>query len=276
MDLPIDRLLKSEQVSNIRHCFSSARSIILTGKYLPLGEREVVFKLRPFVSEKEHQCLTLCEEQSHPNIVKLFVTFDCGDGSVCQVFEKVPGEALIDLLSREKRMKENEVKIIARQLVSALSFLHGHGWCHRDIKPDNIIFDRRCCLMKLIDFEFCGRARTFNAHRSLSKGTFEYASPEFRRGYYEGPEVDVWSLGVTIFVSLTGYFPFTREELLSQQESFSRSALTTSISEPGCKFLEKTFVRGRKVRPRIHELAHDPWLRSQISYPCENKNKADN
>jgi serine/threonine protein kinase len=94
-----------------------------------------------------------------------------------------------------------------RQLVSAVDYMHLNGICHRDLKLENLLLDENNDI-KIIDL---GLGNFYNRQKLLDSfcGTADYASPELWQGKrYTGPEVDIWSMGVLLFVFLTGKMPF--------------------------------------------------------------------
>ena len=80
---------------------------------------------------------------------------------------------------------------------------------HRDIKLDNILIDEGTRMVKLIDFGFSVLTSTTDQRLKVFCGTPSYMAPEItRKNDYEGRPVDIWALGVTLYVMLTGEFPF--------------------------------------------------------------------
>lgn len=130
-------------------------------------------------------------------IVRLFET-TMHEGHVCQVFEKC-GRTLADHI-RSGPLALGEVKSIARQLMQGLRVLHGQGLVHTDLKPENLLWNKRTKETRLIDLG--------NAERRLKTGeaiaTREYSPPEMLVGLPMGPAVDLWSLGCTMYELLTG------------------------------------------------------------------------
>ncbi|CAF1483120.1 unnamed protein product, partial [Didymodactylos carnosus] len=121
------------------------------------------------------------------------------------------------------RLDEDTTKFLAFQLVSAIRYLHGYDIAHCDLKPDNVLLNiyNDIVHLKVCDF---GHARTIreNSIRRTKVGTPAYLAPEvshdgFRQMHGYNKTVDMWAIGVVIFVSLTGYFPFHEDEEIVDQ-----------------------------------------------------------
>eukprot|EP01099_Mayorella_cantabrigiensis_P004741 TRINITY_DN3611_c0_g1_i1.p1 TRINITY_DN3611_c0_g1~~TRINITY_DN3611_c0_g1_i1.p1 ORF type:complete len:268 (-),score=56.71 TRINITY_DN3611_c0_g1_i1:206-1009(-) len=235
---------------------SSDRSFIIHTKNKKTNA-DLVLKIGPSNGSLLQESASL-SGLSHPNIVSLVESLHLGE-SFCVLLEKAPGVSLIDLLTKERSLNETEAAEITSQLVSALKYLHSKGLIHRDVKPDNVIYDRTSRKLKLIDFEFSRKIRKW---RSLSskKGTIQYSAPEVRKGSYKGSEVDVWSLGVTVFVMVTGHFPFQEEDLMSRQEVFQKPAKIT----PSCAdLLSRMLEKNPKKRITLSEAENHPWFKDK-------------
>ncbi|MDR2116667.1 MAG: serine/threonine protein kinase [Planctomycetaceae bacterium] len=103
------------------------------------------------------------------------------------------------------------------QMVEALFYLHQQGWVHRDVKPDNFLFNNESGEMKLIDFALArriakGLAKLF-AMKSKTQGTASYMSPEQIRGLPPSQQADIYSLGCTFYELLTTRLPFAGESM---------------------------------------------------------------
>ncbi|HEY5944471.1 MAG TPA: serine/threonine-protein kinase, partial [Kofleriaceae bacterium] len=157
----------------------------------------------------------------HPGIVKVF---DVGmvDGRVCIVLERLVGEPLSARLARE-RLSEERLVLFARQLASALEAAHAAGIVHRDLKPENvfIVADPEVPggeRVKVIDFGIAKHAGADeNTATGVVLGTPTYMAPE-RWDRVVDSRVDIYSLGVVIYVMATGELPFsgTTNELLAE------------------------------------------------------------
>ena len=149
---------------------------------------------------KIHQSL------EHRNIVQLFHVIDTPTVTY-MVMEFVEGRDLQMFLSERDYLKEEEAKPIFQQAVSGLHFLHQRHIAHCDIKLENILMDR-AGKVKLCDF---GMATQLSEGQMLTKirGTLHYMAPEMlARKPYDGLAVDMWSLGVVLYVLVTGEFPY--------------------------------------------------------------------
>ena len=112
---------------------------------------------------------------------------------------------LFDHLSRNCKVSIRDAYHILIQLVSALSYLHKRGIAHRDIKPENVVFDMNLTA-KLIDFGVCCQTHSL---ASSFVGTDFFIAPEIiAQPQYDPKKADIYSLGVTAFLMVTGFIPF--------------------------------------------------------------------
>lgn len=169
---------------------------------------------------------------NHPGILKFEGIFDF-DQHILLVTERLDTDMLNFILSNtnpKARLNEDVTRFLAFQLVAAIRYLHFKNIAHCDLKPDNVlinIFPDDVVLLKIGDF---GYARTIHEHslRYTKVGTTAYLPPEVShdqwrhaRGYNK--TVDMWAVGVIIFVSLTGYFPFHEDmDILPQLENIPK------------------------------------------------------
>lgn len=157
------------------------------------------------ISDKIRQEIDIMSRLRHRNIVQLKGWFE-DEENIYLVLPYVSGGDLAGFLKRGIPSKQDSVKII-KQLVSAIKYCHRKGIIHRDIKLNNILLDENLNI-KLADF---GLSAIKNDPDELfydRVGTARYTAPEFlfKNGHNEG--VDVWGIGVILFLLLTGTYPF--------------------------------------------------------------------
>ncbi|XP_029931171.1 PAS domain-containing serine/threonine-protein kinase isoform X2 [Myripristis murdjan] len=153
------------------------------------------------------QEIALLTRVQHHNIVKVLEVFE--NGSYFQMVMEKHGDGLdlFEFIDKQPRLDEPLASYIFRQLVAAVFYLRAKNILHRDIKDENIIIDK-CFHIRLIDF---GSAALLAPGKLFYNfcGTLEYCSPEVLQGNpYEGPELEMWSLGVLLYTLLFSENPF--------------------------------------------------------------------
>jgi serine/threonine protein kinase len=153
----------------------------------------------------------------HPGIVEVLDEGTLEDGSPYLVLERLRGECLARLLRRVGTLSAETVGLIAMRVASVLHAAHAHGYVHRDVKPEHIVFGRDesgALEVRLLDFGVCAsdRAPQDERDREIGRvfGTPSYVSPEQASG---DPDVDaradVFGIGVVMFEALTGRLPYS-------------------------------------------------------------------
>ncbi|XP_071348850.1 PAS domain-containing serine/threonine-protein kinase [Trachinotus anak] len=153
------------------------------------------------------QEIAILTRVQHHNIVKVLEVFE--NGSYFQMVMEKHGDGLdlFEFIDMQPRLDEPLASYIFRQLVAAVFYLRTKNILHRDIKDENIIIDK-CFHIRLIDF---GSAAMMAPKKLFYNfcGTLEYCSPEVLQGNpYEGPELEMWSLGVLLYTLLFSENPF--------------------------------------------------------------------
>uniref|UniRef100_A0A8C6XE80 SH3 domain binding kinase family member 2 n=1 Tax=Naja naja TaxID=35670 RepID=A0A8C6XE80_NAJNA len=167
-------------------------------------------KLQNFLYE---YCVAL-SLSPHPAIIGMFGIAIESSQHYGFLYEAALHRDLISIIKPKAGIPEKAAKLCAKQLVSALDFIHSRGLVYRDVKPENILlFDRHCHCIKLTDF---GLTRPQGTLLQLVTGVIPYTAPELSRGTAGTPglpidaSLDAWALGVLIFCLLTGYFPWEK------------------------------------------------------------------
>ncbi|KAL7750556.1 hypothetical protein RI367_003897 [Sorochytrium milnesiophthora] len=203
----------------------------------------------------------------HPNIVRLYEVIET-KSTVFLVMECCTGGELYDYLVVHGRMKEKEARAKFRQILSAVSYCHKKRVIHRDLKAENLLLDHNLDI-KIADFGFSNH---FDPEGKLDTfcGSPPYAAPELFQGRrYVGPEVDVWSLGVILYVLTTGCLPFDGKNLQEMRESVCRGKyrIPFYLSDPCEKLLRKFLVRESNKRADLSIIADDPWIMDGYTEP---------
>ena len=155
----------------------------------------------------------------HPNVLPVHEAGEAG-GHLFLAVRFVEGEDLGSLLGRERRLEPGRAVALIRQIAAALDAAHAKGLVHRDVKPSNVLVERRGDIehASLTDF---GVAKPADPDtRSLTQagqllGTVDYLAPELIEGEESGAASDVYALGCVLFELVTGHVPFERDSQLA-------------------------------------------------------------
>ncbi|KAL7712426.1 non-specific serine/threonine protein kinase [Entamoeba marina] len=150
----------------------------------------------------------LLKKVHHRNVVE-FHDFYQTKASTYIIMEYISGGDLRDVMKRKGSLKESTIRIVMRQVLEALRYLHEEGVIHRDLKSENVmVFDEGKWVIKLTDFGF-GRFISETKRAETRCGTMAYAAPELFSGKsYDGTMVDIWSAGVLMYYLATSNHPF--------------------------------------------------------------------
>ena len=195
----------------------------------------------------------------HTNIVHLYDIL-YAERAVYIVMEVVKGRELFDYVLQKERLDEDEARKVFCEIVSAVDYMHRSGVVHRDLKLENIMVDEQGHI-KIIDF---GLGNFFHPKARLSTfcGTPDYCAPELLHGRsYVGPEVDVWSLGVILYVLVTGFMPFADNQRLMSIEYCFPETIRVSLL---LKDLVSGIFRLAQSRLSMEQVLAHPWLDAKM------------
>ncbi|XP_073675434.1 MAP kinase-interacting serine/threonine-protein kinase 2b [Garra rufa] len=168
---------------------------------------------------REVEMLYQC--QGHRNILELVEFFEEED-KFYLVFEKLRGGSVLAHIHKRRYFSEQEASIVVQDIASALDFLHNKGMAHRDLKPENILceHEHRISPVKICDFDLGSGIKLNSDSSPISTpelltpcGSAEYMAPEVVEAFNEEATIydkrcDLWSLGVILYIMLSGYPPF--------------------------------------------------------------------
>uniref|UniRef100_A0A673CI36 non-specific serine/threonine protein kinase n=1 Tax=Sphaeramia orbicularis TaxID=375764 RepID=A0A673CI36_9TELE len=197
---------------------------------------------------------------NHPNIVKLFEVIET-ERTLYLVMEYASGGEVFDYLVAHGRMKEKEARAKFRQIVSAVQYCHQKHIVHRDLKAENLLLDADMNI-KIADFGFSNEFTLGNKLDTFC-GSPPYAAPELFQGKkYDGPEVDVWSLGVILYTLVSGSLPFDGQNLKELRERVLRGKYRIPFyMSTDCENLLKRFlVLNPAKRGTLEQIMKDRWI----------------
>ncbi|XP_010211236.1 PREDICTED: MAP/microtubule affinity-regulating kinase 3 isoform X4 [Tinamus guttatus] len=197
---------------------------------------------------------------NHPNIVKLFEVIET-EKTLYLIMEYASGGEVFDYLVAHGRMKEKEARSKFRQIVSAVQYCHQKRIVHRDLKAENLLLDADMNI-KIADFGFSNEFTVGNKLDTFC-GSPPYAAPELFQGKkYDGPEVDVWSLGVILYTLVSGSLPFDGQNLKELRERVLRGKYRIPFyMSTDCENLLKRFlVLNPTKRGTLEQIMKDRWI----------------
>jgi len=129
------------------------------------------------------------------------------------ITELVEGGELFDRIVSKSHYSEQEARDLVKLFLETMSYMHGQNVVHRDLKPENLLLTSESddADLKIADFGFAKRISQLLPNETAC-GTPGYVAPEILRGDPYGAEVDIWSMGVIVYVLLAGYPPFYDED----------------------------------------------------------------
>ena len=232
--------------------------------------------------EKFKNEIKIMSKTDHPSIIKLYEIYE-DSRYIDLVMEQCLGGSLLDRLLKmmeeeDEMFSEKEAAIIFKQIITAISYCHNQGICHRDLKLENVLFltSQEDSPIKIIDFGLSQcvekkklvqiiTGKNFGTMNMQSPvGTPHYVSPEVIKGNYN-QKCDIWSAGVILFVMLGGYFPFdgnTDNEVykaISKKKFNFNNQEWKSISNDA-KDLIKHMLCDEDKRYSAEQVLKHPWL----------------
>ncbi|XP_062329939.1 serine/threonine-protein kinase SIK3 homolog isoform X1 [Osmerus eperlanus] len=194
----------------------------------------------------------------HPHIIRLYQVMET-ERMIYLVTEYASGGEIFDHLVAHGRMAEKDARRKFKQIVAAVHFCHCRNIVHRDLKAENLLLDHNLNI-KIADFGF---SNLFARGQLLKTwcGSPPYAAPELFEGKeYDGPKVDIWSLGVVLYVLVCGALPFDGSTLQNlRARVLSGKFRIPFFMSTDCEYLIR------------HMLVLEPSRRLSMEQICKNK-----
>ncbi|XP_027363169.1 calcium-dependent protein kinase 1-like isoform X2 [Abrus precatorius] len=201
----------------------------------------------------------------HPNVISIKGAYEDAV-AVHVVMELCAGGELFDRIIQRGHYTERQAAELTRTIVGVVEACHSLGVMHRDLKPENFLFvnQQEDSLLKTIDFGLSVFFKPGDIFNDVV-GSPYYVAPEVLRKRY-GPEADVWSAGVILYILLSGVPPFWAENEQGIFEQVLRGDLDFSsdpwpgISESAKDLVRKMLVRDPRRRLTAHQVLCHPWI----------------
>lgn len=210
----------------------------------------------------------IMKKVNHPNILKLYEVFE-NDDEFFLVMELVSGKELFDKIVERGQYSEKDASNIVRQIVSAVEYLHANGIAHRDLKPENLLSAENDGqeVIKIADFGF---SKNFGEEKLMTScGSPGYVAPEVLTCESYDKSVDMWSIGVIIYILLCGYPPFYADnapalfkKIMDVKYDFDDPSWD-DVSEAAKDLIRNLLVKDPKKRFTASQCIADPWVQGK-------------
>ena len=204
----------------------------------------------------------------HENIVR-FHKFFSDDSNVYLLMDMCPNRTLSAVLKRRKTLSELEVRYFTRQICQGLLYLHDNDVVHRDIKLGNIFLGEHM-KVKIGDFGLSAKLKSKLERRTTLCGTPNYIAPEVLddtqcKGHSK--EVDIWSLGVLIYILLFGKPPFDSDQVkrtyLKIKVNDYIFPADSDVTEEAKEFIRQILVTKPSKRLKLQEILNHPYINKE-------------
>ena len=221
--------------------------------------------------KKMKEEISILKKLDHENIVKFYGHMETSNQFLIKM-EYIKYGTLSQWMKKHKKISEEEASLILRQVLSAVAYLHNNQICHRDIKPENIMLSKENDLnsIKIIDFGLS--AQNFDSlYNSDYCGTYIYMAPEEieRKSYYLS--VDIWSIGILMYMLLNkGEHPFykkgdSKEEFIKKLKTIQELKFNNKMSYMAMHLLKKLLEPLPLKRYKANDALKHPWITRNIS-----------
>ncbi|XP_044728383.1 ovarian-specific serine/threonine-protein kinase Lok [Chrysoperla carnea] len=257
-------------VWNKKTCEKYAMKKIVKNKFMTILKKPQANDPARIMNE-----VKILKSLNHPCVIHMEDIVDTED-AVYIILELMEGGELFDrIVSFNLGIPEPDAKIIFYQIILAVYYLHQQGITHRDLKPENILLseNRPDTIVKVSDF---GLSKFVNEETVLTTvcGTPMYVAPEILltkgRGSYT-KQIDVWSLGVILYVTLSGHLPFSQDDpKLTLAEQITKGIYTfpyscfKNVSNTAIDLIKKILVVDPTKRLTVEEILKHPWFNDEI------------
>lgn len=226
---------------------------------------EQKFVLRKYTSARFGnnvlQDLDIYEDLMHPSTMKVIEYFKANQ-MVFFITEYFEGQPLSTYLNDSVKIEEDQIVKIVKQLLTAVNYLKGKKIVNRNITLSNVMYDGN--FIKLTNFHRATRYKSGDRLKEMVSGIY-YRAPEMIKKRYNS-RVDVWAVGVIMYILFTGKPPFDgiKESDIAnnilEREVDIEAVKETGASANACDFLSQIFIKNKNKRPKADKLLEHPWI----------------
>ncbi|XP_043356935.1 serine/threonine-protein kinase SIK2 isoform X2 [Dermochelys coriacea] len=214
--------------------------------------------------EKIYREVQIMKMLDHPHIIKLYQVMET-KSMLYLVTEYAKNGEIFDYLANHGRLSEPEARRKFWQILSAVEYCHSRKIVHRDLKAENLLLDNNMNI-KIADFGF---GNFYKSGEPLTTwcGSPPYAAPEVFEGQqYEGPQLDIWSMGVVLYVLVCGALPFDGPTLpiLRQRVLEGRFRIPYFMSEECEHLIRRMLVLDPSKRLTIAQIKEHKWMLIEV------------
>uniref|UniRef100_A0A7E4UQS0 Protein kinase domain-containing protein n=1 Tax=Panagrellus redivivus TaxID=6233 RepID=A0A7E4UQS0_PANRE len=254
----------------VYRCCEKATGLELAAKCIRLkrdADMKQVEKEVSFMTRMHHKC-----------IAQIYDAFAISNNEVVLIMEMVQGGELFDRVVEENYvLTETAVALIVYQICEAMQYIHSHNIIHLDLKPENIMcVSQTGNQIKLIDF---GLAQYYDGEHDLlfMAGTPEFAAPEVIKFEPLDFHTDMWSVGVIVYILLSGESPFLGDNLALTYFNVERGNWEfceefddNGVSDEARDFISKLLILDKSKRMLPAECLQHPWITSHLEKARQN------
>ncbi|XP_055493765.1 serine/threonine-protein kinase 17B-like [Leucoraja erinacea] len=250
----------------VKKCVEKASGKEYAAKFLKKRRRGL-----DCTSDIIHEIAILEMAKSNPHVIDLYEVYETIH-EIILVLEYAAGGEIFNLCvaDRDEAPTEKEVIRLLQQTLEGVAFLHRNHIVHLDLKPQNILLTNSLPLgdIKIVDFGLSRRVGSVGELREIT-GTPEYIAPEILNYEPISTETDMWSIGVLVYMMLTGESPFQGED---KQETFLNISqinvdysdeIFEGVSKTAVEFIQQLLVKKPEDRLNAEACLFHPWLRTE-------------
>jgi calcium/calmodulin-dependent protein kinase I len=214
-----------------------------------------------------HDEVEIMHKISHPNCVTLYEMFET-KSKLYMVMELLTGGELFDRIVAKGSYSEKEASGVIKNVASAIQYLHQSGVVHRDLKPENLIYLNKTddSPIKITDFGLAKFRANQNVDMHTACGTPGYVAPEVLKGEKYDKAVDLWSLGVILYILLCGFPPFYHQNTNMLYKQIKKGEYDfpdpywTDISDSAKELVRGLLTVDPKKRMSAKDVLAHPWI----------------